>query len=446
MKDELNKGGLIDKMAITDTDYSLTKKACYYTYLAMSSAFSLPPILFITFHEMYSIPYTLLGTLVLVNFLTQLSIDLVFSFFSRYFNIKLTVRIMPLISSFGMFIYAAVPLFFPAYAYAGLITGTVIFSVAAGLSEVLLSPTIAALPSDDPGRDMSRLHSLYGWGVVTVVLVSTAVLTVIGRENWMYLTFFWALLPIVSSVLFSISPFPKMDITQDLAPDKTKRKNLALTLCVLCIFFGSASENVMTNWISAYLEKAVGLSKTWCDLVGIALFAILLGTVRTIYAKKGKNIYPVLLFGMISSAVCYVVAGLSPFPVLSLAACVLTGIFTSMLWPGTLILIEELTPGPGVAAYALLAAGGDFGASIAPQLLGITVDSVSAGEFAAKTGEALSLTAEQIGMKTGILTAAVYPVLGTAVVFLIGHYFGRSISSKSKLTGSADNSNAKNIN
>ncbi len=420
----------MDKKATTDTDYSLTRKSCYYTYLAMSSAFSLPPILFVTFHEMYGIPYTLLGTLVLVNFITQLSIDLVFSFFSKYFNIKLTVRIMPIISSFGMFIYAAVPLLFPDHAYAGLITGTVIFSVAAGLSEVLLSPTIAALPSDDPGRDMSRLHSLYGWGVVTVVLVSTAVLTVIGRENWMYLTFFWALLPLVSSVLFSISPFPEMDLRQEPSSDKTKKKNLALALCVLCIFFGSAAENVMTNWISAYLEKAVGLSKTWCDLVGIALFAILLGTVRTIYAKKGKDIFPVLFFGMIAAAICYIVAGLSPFPVLSLAACVLTGIFTSMLWPGTLILIEELTPGPGVAAYALLAAGGDFGASVAPQLLGITVDNVAAGEWAARTGEALSMTAEQIGMKTGILTAAIYPILGAAVVFIIGRFFSRSIALK----------------
>jgi MFS family permease len=420
----------MDKKAKTDTDYSLTKKSCYYTYLAMSSAFSLPPIMFVTFHEMYGIPYTLLGTLVLVNFITQLSIDLVFSFFSKYFNIKLTVRIMPIISSVGMFIYAAVPLLFPDHAYAGLITGTVIFSVAAGLSEVLLSPTIAALPSDDPGRDMSRLHSLYGWGVVTVVLVSTAVLTVIGRENWMYLTFFWALLPLVSSVLFSISPFPEIDLRQELSPDKTKKKNLALALCVLCIFFGSAAENVMTNWISAYLEKAVGLSKTWCDLVGIALFAILLGTVRTIYAKKGKDIFPVLFFGMIAAAICYIVAGLSPFPVLSLAACVLTGIFTSMLWPGTLILIEELTPGPGVAAYALLAAGGDFGASVAPQLLGITVDNVAAGEWASRTGEALSMTAEQIGMKTGILTAAIYPILGAAVVFIIGRFFSRSIALK----------------
>ena len=42
-----------------------------------------------------------------------------------------------------------------------------------------------------------------------------------------------------------------------------------------------------------------------------------------------------------------------------------------MLWPGTLILMEEKIPAVGIAGYALMAAGGDFGASIAPQTLGI---------------------------------------------------------------------------
>ena len=410
----------------------LTKKACFYTYLASSSAFALPPILFITFHEMYGVSYTLLGTLVLVNFITQLAIDLVFTFFSKHFNIKLTVRIMPLITSFGLFIYALIPMLFPEKAYIGLLAGTVVFSVAAGLSEVLVSPTVAAIPSDDPGRDMSRLHSLYGWGVVTVVVVSTAVLTLIGRENWMYLTFFWALLPIVSFILFNVAPFPEIDLHHSLSPEKTRRKNLALALCVFCIFFGSAAENVMTNWISAFFEKALGLSKTWCDLAGMALFAVLLGTVRTVYAKRGKDIYPVLFFGMVLSAILYIVAGISPFPVLSLAACVLIGVFTSMLWPGTLILMEEITPRPGVAAYALLAAGGDFGASVAPQLLGLTVDGVSESGLAAKIGESLALTGEQVGMKTGMLVAAIYPILGAVAVLLIGKLFGRSISLKNK--------------
>lgn len=134
--------------------YAKTRKTCYYTYLAMSSVFCLPPMLFVTFREMYGISYTLLGTLVLINFCTQLTIDLIFSFFSRYFNIKKTIRVMPLLTAVGLAVYAIVPTLLPQYAYAGLVVGTVIFSVAAGLCEVLLSPLVAAMPSENPDRDM----------------------------------------------------------------------------------------------------------------------------------------------------------------------------------------------------------------------------------------------------------------------------------------------------
>ncbi|MBQ2278799.1 MAG: MFS transporter, partial [Clostridia bacterium] len=66
-------------------NFKRTKYSCYFAYLSMASVFSLPPLLFMTFHEMYGISYTLLGTLVVVNFCTQLTIDLIFSFFTKYF-------------------------------------------------------------------------------------------------------------------------------------------------------------------------------------------------------------------------------------------------------------------------------------------------------------------------------------------------------------------------
>ena len=69
---------------MSEPNYKITKASCYFSYVAMASVFCVPPMLFVTFHEMYGISYTLLGTLVLVNFCTQLAIDLIFSFFSRY--------------------------------------------------------------------------------------------------------------------------------------------------------------------------------------------------------------------------------------------------------------------------------------------------------------------------------------------------------------------------
>ena len=230
------------------TNYKRTKFACYAAYFTMASVFCLPPLLFVTFHTLYDISYTLLGTLVLTNFCTQLGVDLLFTFFAKRLQVKNIVRVMPLITSLGLLVYGAVPSLFPQYAYAGLLVGTVIFSVAAGLSEVLLSPTIAAIPSDNPQRDMSLLHSLYAFGVFAVVCVSTLFLKLFGTENWMYLTGFFALLTLVSFVLFNISPIPEMNLSQSEEKGKATKKGFSMMLCVLCIFLGSAAENSMTNF------------------------------------------------------------------------------------------------------------------------------------------------------------------------------------------------------
>ncbi|MBQ8189836.1 MAG: MFS transporter, partial [Lachnospiraceae bacterium] len=409
----------------TPINYTRTKLSCYFAYLSMSSVFCLPPLLFVTFRDMYGISYTLLGTLVLVNFCTQLSIDLIFSFFAKYFNIHKTVKVMPLLTSAGLFIYAIVPSLLPQYAYAGLLIGTVVFSIAAGLCEVLISPLIAALPSEHPKKDMSMLHSLYAWGVFTVVVISTIFLTLFGRENWMYLTVFLALFPLVASYLFATSPMPEMNISQDNHSGEVGKRNVGLALCMGCIFLGSAAENTMANWISSYMESTLQIPKSLGDIFGMALFAILLGSVRTLYAKYGRNISTVLLWGMIGSTACYLIIGLSENIIFSFLSCVLIGCFTSMLWPGTLILMEEKIPNPGVVAYALMAAGGDFGASVAPQLLGVIVDKVSVSDWAAQLSTTLALSTEQIGMKVGMLTAALFPLMGIFLLLFIKKYFAK---------------------
>ena len=410
---------------MSSPNYKRTKLACYSAYFTMSTIFSLPPLLFMTFHQMYQISYTLLGTLVLTNFFTQLTVDLIFTFFTKYFNVNKIVKVMPLITSAGLFIYALTPKFFPEHAYLGLFIGTVIFSISAGLSEVLLSPVIAAIPSDTPQRDMSLLHSLYAFGVFTVIIVSTVFLKLFGSENWMYLTLFLGFWPILSSVLFMCSPMPDMNTATEETHHvhSTKHRTIGLALCVGCIFFGSCAENAMSNWVSSYMENALHIDKALGDLLGMAMFAILLGLARISYAKYGKNIMRVLLIGMAGASVCYLVAGLSTSPAAAFIACIFTGLFTSMLWPGTLIMMEENIPGVGVAIYALMAAGGDLGASIAPQLLGIVIDQVSASNLAVELSTTLSLTTEQIGMKAGMLVTAIFPILGTILVLFIMRYF-----------------------
>lgn len=419
-------------MKNTHVSFKRTRFACYSAYFTMSSIFCVPPLLFVTLRETYGISYTLLGTLVLTNFCTQLGVDLLFTFFAKYFNVKKVVRIMPLITSAGLMMYALIPSLLPQFAYPGLLLGTITFSVSAGLSEVLLSPTIAAMPSDNPQRDMSTLHSLYAFGVFTMVVVSTLFLKLFGPENWVYLVLFLSLLPIGSSILFMLSPMPEMDSpAENSNPQKAGKRTLGLALCVGCIFFGSCAENAMSNWISGYMENALGIDKTLGDILGVAMFAVLLGMARIAYARFGKNILRVLLLGMVGAALCYLVAGLSPGVIPAFIACILTGFCTAMLWPGTLIMMEEKIPGAGVAAFALMASGGDLGASIAPQLMGIVIDQVSATQAAADLSIKLGLSTEQIGMKAGMLVCALFPILGTVLLLFIIRFFKKEAQSNS---------------
>ena len=399
----------------------------------MSSVFALPPLLFVTFHEMYGISYTLLGTLLLVNFCTQLIIDLIFTFFSDKFNIALTVRVMPLITTAGMLIYALVPWLRPDSAITGLIVGTVVFSVSAGLSEVLLSPLIAAVPSEHPDRDMSLLHSIYGWGVFFVVAVSSLYFKIFGRENWMYLTLFFAALNIVTSLLFFSSEIPDVNTGEGAKGNKKKGRGVVIAFCAVIIFLGSGAENIMTGWISSFMENALMIPKATGDILGMAVFALMLALTRSLYAKKGKNILAVLTAGMAGAVVCYLAAGGIQNRYAAFAACIITGIATSMLWPGTLILMEENAPGAGVAAYALMAACGDFGASVGPQVTGVIVDKISQTAYAAERAALTGVTTESVGLKTAMLFAAVLPLLGLFVCLVFKKTAGKR-SAKSPLS------------
>ena len=169
--------------------YTRLKLACYSINVTMAVVGNLPPLLFLTFRSLYGISYSLLGALVLINFVTQLTVDLAFSFFSHKFNIPLAVKTAPILGVVGFWIFALWPFFFPEIAYVGMVIGTVIFSAASGFGEVLISPVIAAIPADDPDREMSKLHSIYAWGSVGVILVGTLFILLAGGENWYWLVY-----------------------------------------------------------------------------------------------------------------------------------------------------------------------------------------------------------------------------------------------------------------
>ena len=395
------------------------KYACYTTNISMSVVGNLSPLLFVTFHNLYGISYSLLGLLVLVNFFTQLSIDLLFSFFSHKFNIPFMVRINPILTVVGLLIYALWPFFFAENVYLGLVIGTVIFACSGGLSEVLISPVIAAIPSENPEGEMSKLHSVYAWGVVGVILVASGFLLLFGSENWQYLALILALVPLVSAILFSGVKIPEMEIPKKTSNVLHLLRNPGLWLCFFAMFMSGASECTMAQWCSGYIEQALGIPKIFGDIFGVALFSVMLGLGRSLYAKRGKNIERVLFLGVLGAALCYFISAATSIPWLGLVACALTGLCTSMLWPGCLLVASGRFPAGGVFVFAMMAAGGDMGAAIVPQLVGSVTDAVAANPTLQTLASSLALSPDQLGMKIGMLVGTLFPLIGIALYLRI---------------------------
>ena len=400
-------------------NYKRVKLGCYATNVAMSVVANLSPVLFLTFHNLYDVSFTLLGTLVLINFVTQLSIDLIFSFFSHKFNIPLAVKLTPILAMVGLVLYALAPVMFPTLPYIGLVLGTVVFAASGGFSEVLISPVIAAIPSDNPEREMSKLHSIYAWGVVGMIVVSTVFIKIFGERHWQWLAIFFALIPLVAACLFFGAKLPYLETPERVSGAAKMLKNKSLWLCIVAIFLGGAAECTMAQWCSGYIEGALNVPKLWGDLFGVALFSVMLGIGRSMYAKRGKHIERVLLIGAIGSTLCYLIAAISPIPLIGLLACAITGLCVSMMWPGSLVVASGKFPTAGVFLYAMMAAGGDLGASVGPQLVGVISDLVPTAEFFSNLSVKLGITPEQLGMRIAILVSMLFSVIAIFIFYKI---------------------------
>jgi fucose permease len=270
---------------------------------------------------------------------------------------------------------------------------------------------------------MSKLHSVYAWGTVGFVITFTLLLLIFGSDNWQWISLLYCIVPMIAGLSFSGVNIPQIPAPEKISGTFEIFKNNGIWLLFFAIFFGGASEVTMAQWSSSYLELSLGLPKVWGDIFGVALFAVMLGLGRTLYSKFGKNICKVLVLGAIGATICYFVAAIVNISFIGLLACGLTGFCTSMMWPGSLIAAADRYPNAGVFIYALMAAGGDLGASLGPQAVGLVTDLTLRIPFALTLAETLSLTPEQLGMKLGLLVGMLFPLIGIFVYCIIMKWY-----------------------
>lgn len=374
--------------------YTRTLVACYLGFVTQSIAANFAPLLFLTFQSSYGISLDKIALIPVVFYLTQLLIDLGATKFADKIGYRVCVVASQVVSVAGLVMLAVLPELLPA-PFLGLLIAVVFYAVGSGLVEVLVSPIVEACPFENKDGAMSLLHSFYCWGAVGVILGSTLFFAVFGTEHWQILTLIWALVPLVNVFQFLTCPIERLvEDGEGLPPRKLLRLPL-LWLMILLMVCAGASEATMAQWASAFTESALGVSKTIGDLAGPCLFAVFMGISRILYGKMSRklNLAKTMLLSGLLCVACYLLASLSPLPVLGLIGCALCGFSVGILWPGTISLSSQGCPKGGTAMFAFLALAGDFGGTVSPAVVG-SISELAGGN-----------------LKTGLLVATVFPVL-----------------------------------
>ena len=288
-----------------------------------------------------------------------------------------------------------------------------VFSGGGGLMEMLLSPIVDSIPTEVKSTAMSVLHSFYAWGQLCVIVLTTLLLFILGVHRWPIIVGFWLIFPAVNFFLFLKAPLadPLHESERMKIKDYLKHPYFIVAFCA--ILLGGATEVSMAQWASAFMERGISLPKISGDLLGVAMFALMLAIGRTLYGKFGAkiNVHNVMIYGSLIAILCYLIIALSPIPALSLIACAICGIAVTLLWPGTLVISSEKFPRAGASMFALLAAGGDMGASFGPWLVSFVTDNVSDVPSFVELANSLGLTMEQFGLRAGILVGTLFPIL-----------------------------------
>jgi len=332
----------------------------------------------------------MLGSLVMVNFTTQLITDAISIKYIDRIGQRRAAIIAQGLAAIGMLMMAILPRVM-SQPFVGLVISSIVFAIGGGLIEVLVSPIVESLPGEAKASTMSLLHSFYSWGQVLVIVLSTLALLLIGHDLWFVIPLGWSLLPIVTLIKFVKVPLVPLVEESERISLKKLITSKAFLLALLLMVCSGATEQAMGQWASLFAEEGLGLSKVMGDLLGPCLFAVMMGIARTLYGVKGTkiNIHKTLPICSLLCILSFVITAIVPIPAVALLGCALCGLGVGLMWPGTLSITAASHPAGGTAMFAIMALSGDMGCSIGPWLTG--------------------LVAERSTLNIGLLVAIIFP-------------------------------------
>ena len=356
-------------MAIRN-NFKHTFYASYGGYFVQAIINNFLPLLFLTFQRDFSLPYDKISLLIVINFGFQLVVDYLAAYFIDKIGYKKCTIAAHLLAAAGLCSLSVLPYIMSPFI--GIVISIIIYATGSGLIEVIISPLVDACPSDNKEGAMSLLHSFYCWGHMCVVLLSTLFFALFSVENWRMLSVIWALVPLANGIYFCYVPFPDILGESKTMSVKDLFRSKLFYVFALVMLCSGASEQAMSQWASAFAESGLQVSKTMGDLLGPCMFAFLMGSARVLYSKISEK-YSLVSVMVASGALCevsYLVASLSPNPLVSLIGCGVCGFSVGVMWPGTFSLAALRMPEGGTALFAMLALFGDSGCALGPAIVG----------------------------------------------------------------------------
>ena len=380
--------------------YKTTMVSCFVGYIVQAIVNNFLPLLFITFQNTYSIPLSQITLLVTINFCVQLTVDFLAAKFIDKIGYRASILIAHIFSAAGLILLTILPGIIDPFT--GILISVIAYAVGGGIIEVLISPIMESCPVDNKEKAMSLLHSFYCWGHVGVVILSTLFFKVFGITHWPVLALIWAIIPIINGIVFTKTPIaPLIPSNETGMTVRELFRNKLFWLLMIMMVCSGASEQAVSQWASAFAEQGLGISKAAGDLAGPMTFAILMGGARAFYGKYGEkiNLDRFMLFSSVLCIIAYLLASVTPSPIVSLIGCALCGLSDGIMWPGTFSKAAASLRTGGTAMFAFLALTGDLGCASGPALVG-AISELTGGN-----------------MKAGILTALIFPA--TLIVCLL---------------------------
>ncbi len=380
-----------------------TKIACYTGYFVQAIVNNLAPLLFVIFSERYNIDLTTIGSLILINFVTQMIIDILSVKIVDKIGFKRIVVSSHFFAFAGLVMLGILPEL-TSHHFIAIAASLVVSAIGSGMIEVTISPIVESLPSDKKAADMSLLHSFYCWGQMLVVALSTLYIKLAGGENWNILPIIWSVIPLVNMFNFMSVPFMPPIEEEEIVPVKKLLKSKAFIVAMIIMFCAGASELAMSQWSSFFAEEGLHVSKFTGDLLGPCLFAVLMGAGRLFYGLYGDKIDLIKIMSAFSvlCIICYLTASFSHNSTVSLLACAVTGLSISLFWPGTFSLAAKKFPNGSGGLFGILALLGDIGCGTGPWLISYISSAFKSANPALSEGAAL---------KNGLAFGCIFPII-----------------------------------